>query len=90
MSVLAIPHRTMNRQIRGRLAVPLMVTTLAVGAVLTASPAQARPRSCQNIAGSIMFFQLAVEMDTGPYARYLANDQRWLSYNLALYARAGC
>ena len=56
----------------------------------TASPAQAMPRSCNDIMSSVMFFELAMDGDTGPYARYWARDSRMFNYEIRLYNNAGC
>jgi hypothetical protein len=81
---------TARRRVRS-LAIAAVAAVVVSGvAVLTAAPAQARPRSCNNILQSMMFFSLAVEMDTGPDAQYLARDQRMLNYEWDLYGRYGC
>jgi hypothetical protein len=79
------------RRIRSRVVAG--VTAIAIPAaalVATAAPAQARPRSCANIAQSMMFFELAMQLDTGASARYLVQDTRMFIYELRLYNGAGC
>jgi hypothetical protein len=79
-----------RRRVRSLAMAAVAAMVVSGVAVLTAAPAQARPRSCNNILQSMMFFSLAVEMDTGPYAQYLARDQRMLNYEWDLYGRYGC
>jgi hypothetical protein len=92
MSSLVNHSRGSTARRRARPLAMAAVAAMVVSgvAVATAAPAQARPRSCNNILQSLMFFSLAVEMDTGPSAQYLARDQRMLNYEWDLYGRYGC
>ena len=84
-------NRSRGSVVRQSLAAAAVAAMVVSGvAVATATPAQARPRSCNNILQSLMFFSLAVEMDTGPYSQYLARDQQLLNYEWDLYGRSGC
>jgi hypothetical protein len=79
------------RRIRSRVVAGVAVTAIsAAGVVATTATAQARPRSCWNIGQSMMFFQLAMQMDTGASARYLVQDTRMYNYEVGLSNAAGC
>ncbi len=80
-----------TRRVRSR--VTAAVAAIGVSAaivVATADPAQARARSCDNIAQSMIFFWLAMEDDTGVNAHYLAGDTRMYNLQVSLYRGAGC
>jgi hypothetical protein len=79
-------HRIRSRVIAGVAAIAIPATAL----VATAAPAQARPRSCANIQQTLMFFALAIQMDTGESASYLAQDTRQFNANARLYHSGGC
>jgi hypothetical protein len=79
------------RRIRSRVVAGVAAIAIpATAVVATAAPAQARPRSCANIAQSVMFFELAMQGDTGASARYLAGDTRMFMYETRLFTSAGC
>ncbi|MDQ1463417.1 MAG: hypothetical protein QOC73_358 [Actinomycetota bacterium] len=79
------------RRIRSRVVAGVAAISISGAAVVAAAvPAQARPRSCWNISQSMMFFDLAMQMDTGAYARYLVQDTRMYNYEVGLFNRAGC
>jgi hypothetical protein len=79
------------RRIRSRVVAGVTATAISGAAVVAiAAPAQARPRSCANIMQSVIFFELAMQGDTGPYARYLAEDTRMYNLEMRLYNGAGC
>jgi putative Ca2+/H+ antiporter (TMEM165/GDT1 family) len=79
------------RRIRSRVVAGVAATAMSAAAVVAiAAPAQARPRSCANIMQSMMFFALAIQMDTGESAQYLAQDTRMFNYNVRLFHGAGC
>ena len=58
--------------------------------VVAAAPAQARPRSCANLYQSLIFFSLAMDLDTGVNAQYLARDTYWYNRVGSQYDAAGC
>jgi hypothetical protein len=79
------------RRIRSRVVAGVAAAAMSGTAVVAiAAPAQARPRSCANIMQSMLFFELAMQGDTGPQAGYLAQDTRMYNYEVKVYARAGC
>ena len=79
------------RRIRSRVVAGVAAFAIpATALVVTAAPAQARPRSCANIAQSMMFFDLAMQGDTGASAGYLAMDTRMFMYEVRLFASSGC
>jgi hypothetical protein len=79
------------RRIRSRVVAGVAATAMSAAAVVAiAAPAQARPGSCANIMQSMMFFALAIQMDTGESAQYLAQDTRMFNYNVRLFHGAGC
>lgn len=79
-------HRIRSRVIAGGAAIAIS----AAAVVATAAPAQARPRSCANIMQSMMFFELAMQLDTGASSQYLARDTRMFNYEIRIYNGAGC
>jgi len=80
-----------TRPIRSRVVAGVAAFAIpATALVVTAAPAQARPRSCANIAQSMMFFDLAMQGDTGASAGYLAVDTRMFMYEVRLFASSGC
>ena len=79
------------RRIRSRVVAGVAAIAISAAAVVaTAAPAQARPRSCANIMQSMMFFELAMQLDTGDSAQYLAQDTRMFNYNVRLFHAADC
>jgi len=93
MSSLINRPRAANkvRRFRSRMVAGVAATAMSATAVVAiAAPAQARPRSCDNISQSMLFFDLAMQGDTGPYAIYLARDTRMFMYEVSLFARSGC
>ena len=92
--MLPLINRTraaLPRRIRSRAVASVAAIAVSGAALVTiAAPAQALPRSCDNIAQSIMFFELAIDSDTGPYARYLAQDTRMWNYEVRLYYASDC
>ncbi len=79
------------RRIRTRVLASVATITMAGGAALaTAAPANAMPRSCNDIANTMLFFQLAMEMDTGPYARFYASDSRHYDQQVRLWYGSYC
>jgi plasmid replication initiation protein len=79
------------RRVRRRIAASVAAITMSGVAVVGAAvPAQAMPRSCNDIANTIEFFELAMDMDTGAYARYYATDYRYWNYEIRLYYSSGC
>ena len=83
-------RRIRSRVVAGVTTIAISAAAAATAVVATAAPAQARPRSCANITQSMMFFELAMEMDTGASARYLVQDTRMYNYEVRLYNAAGC
>lgn len=80
-----------TRRIRSRVVAGVAAVAIPAAAlVATAAPAQARPRSCDNLMQSMMFFALAIQMDTGESAQYLALDTRMFNYNVRLFHGGGC
>ena len=79
-------RRISSHVVAGVAAIAISATAI----VATAAPAQARPRSCMNIMQSMMFFELAMQMDTGASAQYLAGDTRMFNYEVRVYNGAGC
>lgn len=82
--------RIRSRAVAGVTAIAISGAAAAAAVVATAAPAQARPRSCMNIMQSMMFFELAMELDTGVSAQYFAQDSRMFNYEVRLYNNAGC
>lgn len=79
------------RRIRSRVVAGVAAIAIPAAAVVaTAAPAQARPRSCDNLMQSMMFFALAIQMDSGDSAQYLAQDTRMFNYNVRLFHGQGC
>ena len=78
-------------RVRQRVATSVAAITMSGVAVVGAAvPAHAMPRSCNNIADTIAFFELAMDLDVGPYASYFARDYRAWSQNVRLYYGSGC
>ena len=77
------------RRIRSRVVAGVAAVAIPAAALVSiAGPAQARPRSCDNILQSMIFFELAMQGDSGDSAHYFAQDQRMFNYEAALYRRA--
>ena len=77
------------RRIRSRVVAGVAAIAIPAAAlVVTAAPAQARPRSCDNIMQSMIFFELAMQGDTGESAQYFAQDNRMFNMEARLYRTA--
>ena len=61
-----------------------------IAVVTAAVPAQAMPRTCNDIANTIAFFEISMELDTGMYGRLYARDEYFLNYEIRLYYVSGC
>jgi hypothetical protein len=83
-------RRIRSRVVAGVAAIAMSATAAAAIGVATAGTAQARPRSCANIAQSMEFFWLAMTYDTGASTQYFAQDNRMYNYEIGLYNAAGC
>lgn len=87
-------HSRENRPARrARRWVTASVTAITISGVTVigaAAPAQAMPRSCNDIANTMLFFELAMDMDTGAYAGYYASDNRYWYRAMRLYYSSGC
>lgn len=85
------PESRPKSRVRRQVAAGVVAISMSGAAVVVAAvPAQAMPRSCNDIANTIEFFELAMDMDTGAYARYYASDYRYWNREIRLYYSSGC
>jgi len=80
-----------TRRLGARVVASLAGIALFGGTALaTAAPANAMPRSCNDIANTVLFFEIAMDLDTGPYARFYDRDYRYWNRAIGLYYSSGC